>query len=46
MEDIFGLILPHASYEFSGKVAAAGYKAILGKRFETVKNHCFFAEIF
>lgn len=36
MQDIFGLILPHASYEFSGRVAAAGYRAILGRKFKTV----------
>lgn len=28
--------MPHASYEFSGRVAAIGYKAILGKKFDTV----------
>lgn len=30
------MLLPHAGYDFSGRVAAAGYKAILGKKFETV----------
>jgi hypothetical protein len=34
--EIFGLILPHAGYVFSGPVAAHGFKAISGKDFETV----------
>lgn len=42
--EVFGLILPHAGYVFSGFVAAHGYKAIAGKDFETViligDSHC------
>lgn len=34
--EIFGLILPHAGYVFSGQVAAHGFKAIEEKDFETV----------
>jgi len=34
--EIFGLILPHAGYVFSGPVAGHGIKAISGKNFETV----------
>ena len=34
--EIFGLILPHAGYAYSGPVAACGYKAISGKEFDTV----------
>jgi AmmeMemoRadiSam system protein B/AmmeMemoRadiSam system protein A len=34
--EIFGLILPHAGYIFSGLVAAHGFKAIAGKNFETI----------
>ena len=34
--NIFALILPHAGYEFSGPVAAYGYKAISGKSYDTV----------
>lgn len=33
---IVSLISPHAGYEFSGSVAAYGYKAIEGKPFKTV----------
>jgi len=42
--EVFGLILPHAGYVFSGQVAAFGYKAIAGKKIETVilmgDSHC------
>ena len=42
--DVFGLILPHAGYIFSGPVAAHGLKAISGKNFDTViivgDSHC------
>lgn len=42
--EIFGLILPHAGYIFSGKVASFGYKAIEGKNYESViligDSHC------
>ena len=31
-----GLLVPHAGYAFSGPVAAAGFKAIEGKEFDTV----------
>ncbi len=34
--EIFGLILPHAGYVFSGPVTAHGFKAISGKDIETV----------
>jgi AmmeMemoRadiSam system protein B len=33
---IFGILVPHAGYIFSGPVAAYSYKAIEGKNFETV----------
>jgi AmmeMemoRadiSam system protein B len=33
--EIFGLLLPHAGYVFSGRVVAAGVKPILGEDFET-----------
>lgn len=34
--NIFGLILPHAGYHFSGLVSAHAFKTILGKNFESV----------
>jgi AmmeMemoRadiSam system protein B len=34
--EIFGVLVPHAGYLFSGPVAAHCYKAISGKNFETV----------
>jgi hypothetical protein len=34
--DIWGLICPHAGYEFSGPTAAFGYKLIKGKPYKTV----------
>jgi AmmeMemoRadiSam system protein B len=34
--EIFGVLVPHAGYVFSGSVAAHCYKAIEGKEFETV----------
>ncbi|MBI2450223.1 MAG: AmmeMemoRadiSam system protein B [Candidatus Nealsonbacteria bacterium] len=34
--EIFGLLLPHAGYAYSGQVAAYGFKAIIGKKFDTV----------
>jgi AmmeMemoRadiSam system protein B len=34
--EIFGILVPHAGYVFSGPVAAHCYKAIQGKNFETV----------
>lgn len=34
--EIFGLLLPHAGYAYSGPVAAYGYKTIFGKSFDTV----------
>lgn len=34
--EIFGLLLPHAGYVFSGQVIAFGLKAIRGKIFDTV----------
>lgn len=33
---IFGLLLPHASYDYSGEAAAYGFKTIAGKSFDTV----------
>lgn len=33
---IFGLIVPHAGYEFSGEVAAAGFSELQGEDVETV----------
>ena len=42
--DVFGLLLPHAGYAFSGPVAAYGYKAIVGRKFDKViiigDSHC------
>jgi len=34
--EIFGILVPHAGYLFSGLVAAYCYKAIEGKNFETI----------
>jgi len=33
---ILGLISPHAGYEYSGQVAAYGYKAVKGREYDTV----------
>lgn len=33
---IFGIIVPHAGYEYSGKVAASAYSQIKGKAYKTV----------
>jgi AmmeMemoRadiSam system protein B/AmmeMemoRadiSam system protein A len=33
---IFAVVSPHAGYEYSGPVAAHGYKALLGRSFDTV----------
>jgi hypothetical protein len=33
---VFGLLLPHASYELSGEVAAKGIKSVQGEKFDTV----------
>jgi AmmeMemoRadiSam system protein B len=42
--EIFGLLLPHAGYVYSGSVAAYGFKAVAGKKFDTVvivgDSHC------
>lgn len=42
--EIFGLLLPHAGYIFSGPIAAYGFKAIAGQKFDTViimgDSHC------
>ena len=35
-ESLRGLICPHAGYEYSGRVAAAGYKQAAGRAFDTV----------
>lgn len=34
--EIFGFLLPHAGYSCSGSIAAHGFKAILGKSFDTI----------
>jgi MEMO1 family protein len=34
--DVVGMISPHAGYVYSGPVAAYGYKALLGKAYDTV----------
>lgn len=34
--EIFALISPHAGYDFSGRIAAYGYKLIKGKKYKTV----------
>lgn len=36
LPDIVALVSPHAGYQFSGHVAAYGYKAIKGKKYSTV----------
>lgn len=33
---VLALIVPHAGYEYSGKVAAYAYKEILGRKFDTI----------
>lgn len=42
--EIFGLLLPHAGYPYSGPIAAYGFKAIAGKKLDTVviigDSHC------
>lgn len=35
-DDIFGLVVPHAGYIYSGSTAAAVYKLLVNKNFETV----------
>jgi MEMO1 family protein len=34
--EVFGLLLPHAGYAFSGEVAALGIKAVEGRKFDAV----------
>lgn len=34
--DIYGLIVPHAGYEFSGRTAAYAFKQLEGKNYDTV----------
>ena len=36
MTHLWGLVCPHAGYEFSGPVAAYGYKQLQGRRYSTV----------
>jgi AmmeMemoRadiSam system protein B/AmmeMemoRadiSam system protein A len=36
MAHLRGLVCPHAGYEFSGPVAASGYKQLQGRRYRTV----------
>ena len=42
--EIFGLLLPHAGYAYSGQIAAYGFKTITGKDFDRVfiitDSHC------
>ena len=42
--EVFGILVPHAGYIFSGQVAGYGYKVIEGKNFESVvligDSHC------
>ncbi|MCM8782228.1 MAG: AmmeMemoRadiSam system protein B [Candidatus Omnitrophica bacterium] len=33
---IFGLILPHAGYDYSGRTAGIGFKAVKGKDYKTI----------
>lgn len=35
-KEIFGIIVPHAGYQFSGEVAGASFKQLEGEKFETV----------
>ncbi len=35
-EEVLGIVSPHAGYVYSGQVAAYGFKAIAGKRYDTV----------
>ena len=34
--ELIGLVVPHAGYQYSGEIAAWGYKLLEGKEFETV----------
>ena len=34
--ELIGLIVPHAGYDYSGQVAAYGFKEVIGKNFDTV----------
>ncbi|MFA5270845.1 MAG: AmmeMemoRadiSam system protein B [Candidatus Omnitrophota bacterium] len=34
--DIVGIIVPHAGYDYSAKIAAYAYKALIGQKFDTV----------
>ena len=36
IENVFGLIIPHAGYIYSGKTAAYGFNLLKGKKFKTV----------
>ncbi len=36
IKNLRALICPHAGYEFSGKIAASGYKQLQGRNFDTV----------
>jgi MEMO1 family protein len=36
IEDLRGLVCPHAGYEYSGKTAAIGYRQLQGRTFSTV----------
>jgi AmmeMemoRadiSam system protein B len=35
IENIIGLVCPHAGYLYSGQIAACAYKQVLGKKFES-----------
>lgn len=34
--EVFGLLLPHAGYAYSGQIAACGFRAVAGKNFDTI----------
>ncbi len=34
--EILGMVSPHASYEYSGVIAAQGYRQLIGRQYETV----------
>jgi AmmeMemoRadiSam system protein B/AmmeMemoRadiSam system protein A len=35
-EEILGILVPHAGYDYSGEVAAYAYKSLIGREYETV----------
>ena len=34
--EIFGIVVPHAGYDYSGRVAACAYRTLVGQKFDTV----------